>query len=208
METCFTGATRWTQKIPDVPDEERTPLVTALLEIVQIQQELIQELKDEIARLKDQKPKPRIKPSVLGKDSGNKGNTVTLAVVASNPDRFPHPRWLARANQVMVGQPLSDIIYGKHLSLVCLDSAGCSDQREAHRQRYFLGRCASLRSAYPTQLLDLIYETQHSTCCLSTDSFARSPGLGHGLFQGPALMRKSAVIQLCYRVMFHRQLFL
>jgi hypothetical protein len=69
---CFTEAMKWTPKIPDIPDEERTPLVTALLEIVQIQQELIQEMKDEIARLKGQKPKPRIKPSTLEKDSGNK----------------------------------------------------------------------------------------------------------------------------------------
>lgn len=47
-------------------------MVAALLEIVQTQQELIQELRDEIARLKGQKPKPRIKPSTLGKNSRNK----------------------------------------------------------------------------------------------------------------------------------------
>lgn len=35
-------------KIPEISDEERTPLVAALLEIVQVQQELIQELRDEI----------------------------------------------------------------------------------------------------------------------------------------------------------------
>jgi hypothetical protein len=61
-----------TLKIPEIPDEERTPLVAALLEIVQIQQDLIQELRDEIARLKGQKPKPGIKPSSLGKNSRNK----------------------------------------------------------------------------------------------------------------------------------------
>ena len=75
-EMCFTEAMKWPPKIPDIPDEERTPLVTALLEIVQIQQELIQELKDEIARLKGQKPKPRIKPSALEKDSGNKESSA------------------------------------------------------------------------------------------------------------------------------------
>jgi len=58
-------------KIPEIPAEERTPLVVALLEIVRIQQEQIQELRDEIARLKGQKPKPRIKPSALEKESGN-----------------------------------------------------------------------------------------------------------------------------------------
>jgi len=57
-----------TPKIPHIPEEQRTPLVAALLEIIQVLLEQIQELKDEIARLKGQKPKPDIKPSVLEKD--------------------------------------------------------------------------------------------------------------------------------------------
>jgi len=60
-------------KMPNIPDEERTPLVVALLEIIQLQQEQIQALKDEIARLKGQKPRPKIKPSKLEDASGNKG---------------------------------------------------------------------------------------------------------------------------------------
>ena len=59
-------------KIPEIREEERTPLVTALIEIIRIQQEQIQELRDEIARLKGQKPKPKIKPSVLEKYFENK----------------------------------------------------------------------------------------------------------------------------------------
>ena len=43
-------------KIPPIPDEERNPSVLALLEIVRVMQEQMQELKDEIARLKGQKP--------------------------------------------------------------------------------------------------------------------------------------------------------
>ena len=61
-----------TLKVPEISDEEHTPEVTAVLEIVQIQQELIQKLRDEIARLKRQKPKPSIKHSTLGKNSRNK----------------------------------------------------------------------------------------------------------------------------------------
>ncbi len=52
-------------KIPKIPEEQRTPLVCALLEIILFQQEQIQELRDEIARLKGQKPKPKIRPSTL-----------------------------------------------------------------------------------------------------------------------------------------------
>ena len=55
-------------KIPAISEEERTPLVSALLEIILIQQEEIQELRDEIALLKGQKPKPKIKPSTLEKE--------------------------------------------------------------------------------------------------------------------------------------------
>jgi hypothetical protein len=58
--------------IPDIADEQRSPIVDQLLDICTIQQELIlllqeqiQILKDEIARLKNQKPKPKIKPSSL-----------------------------------------------------------------------------------------------------------------------------------------------
>ena len=71
-EICFTGGMKTTPKIPEIREEERTPLVTALVEIIRIQQEQIQELRDEIARLKGQKPKPKIKPSVLEKYFENK----------------------------------------------------------------------------------------------------------------------------------------
>ncbi len=59
-------------KIPHIPEEERTPLVVALLEIIQVLLEQNQQLRDEIAILKGQKPKPKIKPSVLEEESGDK----------------------------------------------------------------------------------------------------------------------------------------
>jgi hypothetical protein len=58
--------------IPDISEEQRSPIVDKLLDICILQQELIlslqeqvQILKDEIARLKGQNPRPRIKPSSL-----------------------------------------------------------------------------------------------------------------------------------------------
>jgi len=56
-------------KLPVISEEQRTPLVAALIEIIHFQQEQIQLLKDEIARLKGQKPEPEIRPSTLGNSS-------------------------------------------------------------------------------------------------------------------------------------------
>ena len=60
------------RKPPEIPEAERTTLVVALLEIIQLQQEQIQALKDEIAQLKGEKPRPQIKPSKLEPGTGSK----------------------------------------------------------------------------------------------------------------------------------------
>jgi len=54
-----------TTRFPKIPKEQITPLVAELLELIQLQIEEIQLLRDEIARLKNQKPRPKIKPSPL-----------------------------------------------------------------------------------------------------------------------------------------------
>ncbi len=61
--------------IPEISEEEMTPIVNRLLEITQQLIEENQNLKDEIARLKGQKPKPKIKPSNLTKEGANKQET-------------------------------------------------------------------------------------------------------------------------------------
>ena len=52
-------------KIPQMPSEELTDRETLLLQLLQEREECIQQLSDEIARLKRQKGKPKIKPSRL-----------------------------------------------------------------------------------------------------------------------------------------------
>ena len=63
-------------ELPEIRPEERTPLVEALLAIIrelldrnQQLEETVLQLRDEIAILKGQKPRPQIKPSRLESDT-------------------------------------------------------------------------------------------------------------------------------------------
>ncbi len=67
------------QNIPD--SDRRNPSISILLELLEqhiatitLQKEQIQELKDEIARLKKQKPKPKISPGNLSQKGEKKKN--------------------------------------------------------------------------------------------------------------------------------------
>lgn len=55
--------------MPKIDPEKVTPEIAQLLSIIELQIKEIQLLKDEIARLKGQKPKPKIRPSILEKQS-------------------------------------------------------------------------------------------------------------------------------------------
>lgn len=64
--------------LPDIPKSERSPLVNALLAIIEQlveenahQAEIIQQLRDEIAVLKGEKARPKFKPSGMEQQSGN-----------------------------------------------------------------------------------------------------------------------------------------
>ena len=51
--------------LPDIPEQERTPLVLILLDIIHQQHEQIARLEDEVALLKGLKPRPILQPSTL-----------------------------------------------------------------------------------------------------------------------------------------------
>jgi hypothetical protein len=61
-------------KIPNIPDSERSGPVAELLEVIKYLQEQVQGLKDEIAILKKEKAKPKIKPSGLDKGKAGGGS--------------------------------------------------------------------------------------------------------------------------------------
>ena len=56
-------------KLPELPEAELTPLVQQLLGIILRQQEQIEELQEELRRVKGHKGKPPIKPSRMDKEA-------------------------------------------------------------------------------------------------------------------------------------------
>ena len=66
---CYVLAMNIITRMPEIPEDQITPEIAQLLAIIELQIKEIQLLKDEIARLKGQKPKPKIKPSILQKQT-------------------------------------------------------------------------------------------------------------------------------------------
>jgi hypothetical protein len=60
------------KRLPKIPEDQITPLAAEQIDLIQPQMEEIQLFKDEIARLKNQKQRPKIKPSTLERPP-NKG---------------------------------------------------------------------------------------------------------------------------------------
>ncbi len=62
-------------KLPPIPEDEHTPLLDALLELVNWQAQYIEELEDEIQKLKKETRKPKPKPSTMDKETGSEDET-------------------------------------------------------------------------------------------------------------------------------------
>jgi len=59
-------------QLPDIPEDQKTPLIQILLRIIQEQSEQIALLKDEVAKLKGQKTRPKLPKSKTADDAKNK----------------------------------------------------------------------------------------------------------------------------------------
>jgi len=59
-------------KLSDIPENEKTPLVKYLLELIQELKEENKKLRDELLKLKKETIRPKIKPSKLNNGDGDK----------------------------------------------------------------------------------------------------------------------------------------
>jgi hypothetical protein len=59
-------------QLPDIPEDQKTPLVQTLLRFIQEQAEQIALLKDEVAKLKGEKPRPKLPKSKTADDAKKK----------------------------------------------------------------------------------------------------------------------------------------
>jgi hypothetical protein len=93
-------------QLPDISEEERTPLVETLLGIierlarkVQLQEEEIQRLKDEVAEAKGEKKRPKFKPSKLDQKAGKEKEEEEPRSAEAEP---PRPRKRAKTAELTI----------------------------------------------------------------------------------------------------------
>jgi len=87
----------------NIPEKEKTPLVKALLEIINEQKKEIENLKEEILKLKKETIKPKIKPSKLNSDNKeeNKAKRKSTKGVAKNRKKIEiHEEKIVEAQNV------------------------------------------------------------------------------------------------------------
>jgi len=58
-------------KLPSISEDERSPLLDALLELINWQEQYIEELEDEIQKLKKETRRPKLKPSKMDEETKN-----------------------------------------------------------------------------------------------------------------------------------------
>jgi hypothetical protein len=96
-------------KLSEIPSSEQTPLVQCLLRIIVEQQKRIEQLEEEVQRLKGVTAKPKIKPSRLeqGKTSqeqaGESGRTKPGPKRSKTPTLKIHPTEIVKAEEVPAG---------------------------------------------------------------------------------------------------------
>lgn len=96
-------------KLPEIPSSEQTPLVQRLLQIILEQQKRIEQLEEEVQRLKGVTVKPKVKPSRLEQgrtsqeEAGESGRTKPGPKRSKTPTLKIHHTEIVEAEEVPAG---------------------------------------------------------------------------------------------------------
>src|ERR1035437_3776990 len=93
-------------QLPKISNEDRTPLIDVLLELLAWQQKQIDGLKQEVLKLKSETTKPKIKPSKMDKDSAEDGDGTGDDSDASKKNKGPKR---SKTEHLKISVPLSKI---------------------------------------------------------------------------------------------------
>jgi len=93
-------------QLPDIPDSERTPLVDALLELIQWQSDRMEQLEDEIQKLKKETRKPKYKPSKM--DSKTDPDKEKSGKKKKGPKRQKKPNLKIHKKEILHPEPLPE----------------------------------------------------------------------------------------------------
>ena len=146
-------------ELPEIPTQERTPLVEALLGIirqlldrVRELEETNQQLRDEIATLKGQKPRPQIQPSLLegakAKGGSGGGTRSDKSKRPKNAQLIIHHEITLHPDNLPVGAKLQS-----YESYVVQDLIIRSDNTKYLRSRYALPGGGSVLAPFPVGVL-------------------------------------------------------
>ena len=87
-------------KVPKLSDEDLSDRETLLLQLLREREECIQQLRDEIARLKGEKGQPKIKPSRLEPEKKAQAQQEGTEEEASEEEQaFEVASWLSQTTQ-------------------------------------------------------------------------------------------------------------
>jgi len=146
-------------ELPEIPSAERTPLVEALLGIirqlldrVQELEQTNQELRDEIARLKGQKPRPDIKPSRLETPSKSAGEKKSRPPGSARPPK-PAELRIDREVPLHLDNPPEGSTFKGYERYVVQDLIIKNETTCYWRQRYELPEGGSVLAPFPAGVL-------------------------------------------------------
>jgi Transposase IS66 family len=146
-------------ELPEIPAEERTPLVEALLGIIRQLLDRVQELeltnqqlRDEIARLKGQKARPDIKPSRLETPAKNAGEKKTRPPGSAKPPQASELR-IDRELSLALDDPPEGATLKGYEEYVVQDLIIKSETTRYLRARYELPEGGSVLAPFPSGVL-------------------------------------------------------